>query len=245
VVSAVTSTDDPKRFVDPHGALIVIGGSIAATSISFQFNRVFRMLLAFWHRTLRGGKIDYVKLITELMALADAYRNGSGQLATMVKNSKDPFLREAMTALMDEVVGPDHLAIILKRRANTMFDRYHDDAKKFESMGKYPPAMGLMGAVLGMIGLLGGLGKPGAEKGLGAGMSVALVATLYGIAMANLFVIPIGENLAQGAKEMKTKNLIIIEGVRLISHKTNPIVLAEELNSFLLPSERVTKKKAA
>jgi chemotaxis protein MotA len=111
-------------------------------------------------------------------------------------------------------------------------------------MGKYPPAMGLMGAVMGMIALLASLGKPGAEKGIGVAMSVALVATLYGIAMANLFVIPVGENLAVGAKQIKTKNLIIIEGVRLIAQRTNPIVLAEELNSFLLPGERIDWKKA-
>ena len=103
--------------------------------------------------------------------------------------------------------------------------------------------MGLMGAVLGMIALLSRLGKPGAESTIGPAMSVALVATLYGIALANMIIIPIGENLAQCAKEIKTKNLIIVEGVRLISEKTNPIVLAEELNSFLLPAERVDWKK--
>jgi chemotaxis protein MotA len=109
-------------------------------------------------------------------------------------------------------------------------------------MGKYPPAMGLMGAVLGMIALLGGLGKPGAEKTIGPAMSIALVATLYGIAFANLIVIPIGENLTETAKEHQRKNMIITEGIKLVAARTNPIVLAEELNSYLLPNERIDWK---
>ena len=240
--SMLTSTDDPTRFVDIHGIVIVFAGTFAAASISFQIDRVLLMIKVFATRTLMGGKPNYIKLIKELMVLADAYRTESPGLKGLVDKSKDPFLKEAMTALMDELVETDHLIKILKRRVNTMYNRYHGDAMKFESMGKYPPAMGLMGAVMGMIALLGGLGKPGAEKTVGPSMSIALVATFYGIAFANLVVIPIGENLAEGAKEMKIKNLIIVEGVKLISKRTNPIVLAEELNSFLLPRERVDAK---
>ena len=115
----------------------------------------------------------------------------------------------------------------------------------YKPQGKYPPAIGLMGAVLGMIALLSGLGQPGAEKTIGPSMSIALVATLYGIALANLIVIPVGENLTAGAKEINRKNLIIIESLRLIHAKTNPLVLGEELNSFLLPRERIDWKKSA
>jgi chemotaxis protein MotA len=132
---------------------------------------------------------------------------------------------------------------VLYNRVNTIYERYNSDANRFKGMGKYPPAMGLMGAVLGMIALLAGLGKPGAEEKMGGAMSVALIATFYGIALANLVIIPIGENLGEAAKEIRTKNTIIVEGLKLISEKTNPIVLAEELNSFLLPKERVDYKK--
>jgi chemotaxis protein MotA len=102
--------------------------------------------------------------------------------------------------------------------------------------------MGLMGAVLGMIALLGSLGSPGAEKTVGPAMSVALVATFYGIALANVLIIPIGENLVERAGIIRTKNTIIVAGVRLILEKTNPILLAEKLNSFLLPKERLDWK---
>jgi chemotaxis protein MotA len=241
LVSALTSTDNPMAFVDMHGMLIVLGGSVAATAISFQLDRVLVMLKVFWNRTIRGKKPNYVKIIKELMRLAETHRNG-GDLRPLIENGSDPFIKEAVTAMLDEVVDEARLVKILRNRVETIYQRYNDDANRFRAMGKYPPAMGLMGAVLGMIALLGGLGKPGAEKTVGPAMSVALVATLYGIAFANLFIIPIGENLAESAKEVRTKNMIIVEGVRLIAQKTNPIVLAEELNSYLLPAERVDWK---
>ncbi len=240
--AALSSTDNPKSFLDLHGLVIVIAGTVVATSISFQLDRVFLMLKVFWNRTILGKKPDYVTVIKDLMKLADAYRNESAELQAMVDSQKDLFLKEAMKLLLDEVVETSQLGKILKARAETIFERYNDDAARFKSMGKYPPAMGLMGAVIGMIALLGGLGKPGAEKTIGPSMSIALVATFYGIAFANLIVIPIGENLSETSKEIHRKNTIVVEGIKLVAAKTNPIVLAEELNSYLLPNERVDWK---
>ncbi len=239
--AAFTSTDNPMAFIDFHGALIVFGGSIAATAISFQLDRIFVMLKVFWYRTLKGQKPNYVKIIKSLMRLADAYRKGEN-MDTHVTKQDDHFIKEGMQMLLDGVIEVNEIPRVLKKRVMTTHSRYQADAARFVSMGKYPPAMGLLGAVMGMIALLSGLGKPGAEAGVGPAMSIALVATLYGIALANLVVIPIGENLTETSGEIKNKNLMIVEGIKLIAAKTNPIVLAEELNSFLLPSERIDWK---
>lgn len=239
------ASENPKNLLDLHGGLIVLGGSIAATAISFQIDRVLLMLKVFWTRTIFGKKPNYVAIIRELMIIAEAYRNDSPDIKNIVARSKDEFIRETVTALLDEVVEEHRLIKILQKRVETVYDRYSADANRFKSMGKFPPAMGLMGAVLGMIALLGSLGKPGAEKTVGPSMSVALVATFYGIALANLVVIPIGENLGEAAKEVRRKNMIIVEGIRLISQRTNALVLAEELNSYLLPKERIDWKKVS
>lgn len=242
LISVLTSGDNPEALLDFHGALIVLGGTVSATAISFQLDRTLLMLKVFYNRTIRGKKPDYIAIIRELMKLAEAYRNDSPTIKQDIDKLDDHFMKEAMNALLDGIVPISQLENILKNRVQTLHNRYSDDANRFKAMGKYPPAMGLMGAVLGMIALLAGLGKPGAEKGVGPAMSIALVATFYGIALANLVIIPIGENLAETSKEVKRKNVIIVEGVRLISQKTNPIVLAEELNSFLLPAERIDWK---
>jgi chemotaxis protein MotA len=238
------STKDPRTMLDIHGFVIVIAGSIAATAISFQLDRVWSMIKVFFGRILQGKKVDYKATIKELMMIAEAYRTND-KVTKLIENSNDPFIKECMQILTDGVVEPRNLRRVCMNRVNTIHSRYNTDAKMFQVMGKYPPAMGLMGAVLGMIALLATLGKPGAEKTIGPSMSIALVATFYGIAFANLFVIPIGENLGEGARENRIKNTIIVEGVLLIAQKTNPVVLVEELNSFLLPSERISRKEVS
>ena len=244
IFSMVFGNPNPGRMLDPHGALIVIGGTIACIGVAFSLPRAFSMVMIFFKGVIRTRvERDLNKvIIQDLMRFAEAYRSGNSDLENMVKKSSDHFLREAMQALLDDVLEPDELIRILHERNNTIYERYADDARMFAACGKYPPAMGLMGAVTGMIMLLGSLGQPGAEKTVGPNMSVALVATLYGIALANLFIIPIGEHLQEIAKRIKLKNLIIVEGVKHIQQKKNPVVLAEELNSFLLPSERLDWK---
>ncbi|MCB0414812.1 MAG: MotA/TolQ/ExbB proton channel family protein [Bdellovibrionales bacterium] len=238
-----TSTDNPMAFVDGHAALIVFGGTISVAAISFQIDRIYLMLKIFYFRVIAGKKVEYVPIIRELMTLAEAYRTQNPQIRQMVAKSNDPFLRECMTMLLDDFLPPTELEKIMKTRMNMMYQRHNADAKKFKALGKFPPAMGLMGAVLGMIALLQTIGKPGSEEKIGPAMAIALVATLYGIAFANLVVLPIAENLMEGTKEALTKNMIIAEGVKLISQKKNRIILAEELNSFLLPNERVNWKE--
>lgn len=245
VFAMVYHNPNPGVMVDVHGMIIVGAGTLACVGVAFSLPRAAAMVLVFLKGMIqtRVAKDQNKIIIREMMGLADAYRNEDPKIEEMIKQIKDPFLKEAMTALVENVFEPKKLLQVLKKRVETMYERYSDESKMFTSCGKYPPAMGLMGAVTGMIMVLGGMGKPGAEKTVGPSMSVALVATLYGIALANLFIIPIGEHLAEMAKKLKNKNLIIVEGIRCISEKQNAITLAEELNSFLLPHERLNWKE--
>jgi len=243
VFSMVWGNDSPGKLVDYHAMVIVIFGSIACVGVAYSLPRVGKMVMIFFRRMLRSEKPNFVQVIRDLMEVAEAYRKDSPELAQLVEKQKDPFMKEALKALTDGVLDQGSLIRVLYERADTKFEIYLKEAKMFVSMGKFPPAMGLMGAVLGMINLLGTLGQPGAEKNIGPAMAVALVATLYGIAVANLFVIPIGENFKEFAEDDKRKNTIVVEGIRHIAKKINPTVLEEELNSFLLPGERIDRKK--
>lgn len=242
-VAIFTASDNPKSFFDVHGLLVVVGGTFAAAAVSIQLDKVFLLLKIYLERTIRGKQVDYQRVIEELMLIADMVRKEDPGLGAKIKNLSDPFMRDALDLALDNSLEKGPVVKVLFQRSNTLFERYHMDASRFKGLGKYPPAMGLLGAVTGMIALLGGLGKPGAEKTMGPAMSIALVATLYGIALANFFVIPIGESLMDSAKEMKRKNEIIIQGIRLILDDTNPVLMEEELNSYLLPAEKVDRKK--
>jgi chemotaxis protein MotA len=242
-VGIFTATDNTSAFLDFHAALIVFGGTGAVTAVSFHMDRMYLMLKAFYFRVVKGRKIDYVGIIRDLMVVAEAYRKNDPALNQIIAELSDPFMKECMENLREEFMSVDDLYHIQSIRAQTIHYRYNEDAKKFKAIGKFPPAMGLMGAVLGMIALLQTLGQPGAEKNVGPAMAVAMVATLYGIAFANLVILPIAENLMEGTRELNVKNRIIVEGIRLIAQKKNRVLLAEELNSYLLPNERLDWKE--
>ncbi len=177
------------------------------------------------------------------MTIGEAFRLKSPDLDTLINSSKDHFLKEAFLLVQEELLEEETLIRVLRTRVNTNFQRQMEEMIKFRTVGKYPPAFGLMGTTLSMITLLQKLGQAGGQKLIGPAMAVGLVATFYGLALANLVFNPISENLQDSAKENRLKNLIIVEGLRLILQGTSPVILAEELNSFLIPSERIDWRK--
>ncbi len=239
----VLTAGNSDLFFSQHAALIVMGGTVAAGAISFQIDRILLLFRVFFKRVIQGRKQDYVKLIETLISISEANRLKTGKIEDHLREGNDHFLTEAVNLMLEEILDEATLIRILRTRAQTIYQRQTEDVFKFKTIGRFPPAFGLMGTTLSMITLLSKLGQSGGQKMIGPAMAIGLVATFYGIALANLVFIPIAENLADSSKENRLKNLIIVEGIRLILKKTNPVVLAEELNSFLLTSERIDWKK--
>jgi chemotaxis protein MotA len=241
IFGLLLATNDINIFVDYPSMFIVIGGTFAATAISFQIDKIGVLLKVFFARIIQGKKVKYEDIIANLMGIAEGYRKGE-KLLDLANSQKDPFLQEALILAGEEVIKGEELIEVLKDRAKNMHFYYMEETQKFKSMGKFPPAFGMMGTTIGMIVLLGNLGGADAIKMIGPAMGVCLITTLYGVIIANLAVLPIAENLFASTKEAYLKNQIIVEGIRLIMNKTNPIVVAERLNSFLPPSKRLDWK---
>src|SRR3989339_259165 len=230
-------------FYDASSIFIVIGGTLAATSLSFRLDKMYLFIVIFLKRVIKDEKTDFTGIIKDLMRLSEANRAASSQLETMIDKLEDHFLRGAMQTFMEQVLNKQKLMSVLKSRTINIYQHNLSDANKFKTMAKFPPAFGMLGTTIGMIVLLGNLSGPEAAKIIGPAMSIALITTLYGSALANLLLIPIAENLQTVAKEQFFKNNIITEGVRLIYEKTNPVELAEILNAYLRPADRVDWKK--
>lgn len=238
------SAKEYHLFADLPAIFLVLGGTIGAAAITMQINRVGRLLKVFFQRMITGKRVEYSLVIKDLMLIAEAYRRGDS-ISSLKEKTKDHFLQEGLQMIDDNILRGDELFEVLDSRVEHMFTHYSEEAAKFKNLGKYPPAFGLMATVLGMIALLSNLGGADAMKMVGPAMGMCLVATFMGIVLANVFILPIGDSLADNAKEINLKNRIIVEGLVLISEKTNPIVVAEKLNSFLLPSERLDWKEVA
>ena len=236
------SSNDLKIFYDVPSLFIVIGGTFAATAISFQLNRLASLLKIFIRRFIFGKKFEYRKIISELLNHNESFRKGES-FDGLSSKTKDLFLKEGLLLAKDGVLAIDDVIRLLTERNDNMYQMHLEDANKIKVISKYPPAFGMIGTTIGMIVLLGNLAAENAMKLIGPAMGICLITTLYGGVFSNLLLIPLSENLLDDSKEVFTKNQIIIKGLELITQKTNPILMCEELNSYLSPKDRLDWKK--
>ncbi len=237
------SSNNLAVFLDYPSLFIVLGGTIASTALSFQLNRMWVLLKVFVNRVVFGKRIDYQKTIEEIIQIAEKYRRGEN-LESLAKTTNDPFFKDCLELAHEGLLSPDELRDTFLDRAEKMTYHYLEEAKKIKTICKYPPAFGMLGTTIGMIVLLANLNGADAIKMIGPAMGICLVTTLYGCALANLFMIPIADNLIDNAKEIYLKNQIISDGTCFILERMSPILVSVKLNNYLLPSERINWKKA-
>lgn len=236
------ASPDLGLFVDYPSMFIVFGGTFAATAISFRLNKILHLVKVFIIRLLKGKHVNNTGLVKELIQIIDLVKKGTS-CEEAAKKTNDEFVKEALMLIQDGLLGKEELLEVLTMRNQKITASYKQDTDKLKSIGKFPPAFGMIGTTTGMIVLLANLGGEDAMKMIGPAMGVCIITTLYGSAVANILLVPMAENLNVGTKEMFAKNEIVIEAARLILDKANPILAAERLNSFLNPGDRVEWKE--
>ena len=230
--------------IDFKSMLITVGGTVMTVLACFSPAKVISLLKIFMSRMLGGKVMKYDGTINEIVELAKASRKGKAAFDANVKNLQNPFLKEAAEILYwaESDISDVELRELLELRASNIYKVYMEDANMFKTIAKFPPAFGLMGTTIGMIALLQNIG--GDSSSLGANMAIALITTLYGLVLSNIFVVPVAENLQKSAKEDKLMRDIVVEGIMLI-HAGKPTQYVEEkVVSYLLPSERPKKDNA-
>jgi chemotaxis protein MotA len=237
-ISVLTSSRSPAVFLDPHGILIVLGGTAAAGLMCFPPRFYLRIAKVFKNKFLGNYAMRHEIVIREIVDLARGHRENPDYMKTKVKTLRTAFLADAVNLIAQGGIPEQALDEILQKRAATHSKRYDYDVGVFKTLAKFPPAFGLMGTTLGMISLLQNLGGADAQKMLGPAMAIGLVATFYGLTLANLIFIPIAENLAVINRDDETLRTIVIDGLRLVRQKEHPKVVEEHLKSYLLPHER-------
>lgn len=237
----VLSSDSLKIFYDFPSLFIVFGGTFSVAVIAYQYRRLWATFKVFIVRVFKGKPYDYAELIRTLIQLCDEYRKGTS-LQNLAEKSEDYFLKEGLILIDSGIMTLDQVITAMEDRNSNINYIYMDDASRIKNLGKYPPAFGMMGTTIGMVVLLANLSGADAIKKVGPAMGVCLITTLYGTVLANLIFLPYAENMIEQSKEIFLKNKLIIEGLRLIAEKSNPIYAAERLNSYLLPSQRLDWK---
>jgi len=231
-------------FWDVHAFVIVIGGTLAAAMICLPLGTLANMVRVFL-ATITGRQAQKIMdAVNEIVDCSQRLNQGES-LEQIAETASHPFLKESLKMLVSGGLSQAQLREVLEMRVEQQNEMYKKEGATYKTIGKFPPAFGLVGATLGMITLLQGLGSPDAFQRLGPSMSVALVATFYGLIFANVFLIPVGENLVQSAEDDLTIRRILAHGVLLLRERQHPLIVAEYLRSYLSPKQRNQMKQAA
>jgi len=215
--------------LQPTAALIVFGGTLGATLLSYPFHDVVRAIAA-----LRG--VLFIKpkgsraLIADIIRTSNiARRSGFIAVEPEIKNLDHPYLRKALRLAVAGML-PKLLIETMEQDNETFEDENRRIAKVYETAGSFAPTIGILGAVLGLIRVMENLSDPAK---LGAGIAVAFVATIYGVGSANLLFLPISRKLINRLQQEISLRSMILEGVVGIQAGLNPYYLEEKLKVFV------------
>lgn len=233
IYTVSTSSKNAKVFLDPHGMMIVLGGTLTVALLCFPLARLFHALKVVINRLLGKNDFNYAENIEIIVNTSQVYRSNPKAALEQIPANAHPFFKEGMQMLVEYGFNSEDLNNILQNSNDGKKKRDHDEVKVWHTISRFPPAFGLLGATVGMISLLQTLGEPGAQDRVGPAMATALVATFYGLTFANLVFIPIAEKMNEIATQDATMRNLIREGILLIQEKRHPLLISEYLKSFL------------
>ena len=229
-------------FINIHGILIVFGGVIASTLTSFSFDEVMRGFRAFLLVFTRKH-IDYVGQINEIAEVGSIYlKGGFPELEKKVDTMRNNLFKDGLRYFLSGY-KKDEIVMMLEDALTLRLDREAVDAKMLKQMGKFAPAFGMVGTVVGMIFMLSQMGT-NPEK-MGPFLATALTATFYGLFLANIVFYPMGEKVAVTSESNLLQGRIWVEGVAMITEKRHPLYIKDKLASFVAPAERGKIYKSA
>ena len=211
-------------------AIIVFGGTLGATILSFSGKDIMlagkMMKSVFFENKMLP---DESSVISDMVRFAStARKNGILSLDKDIVRLEYGFFRRAVRLAIDGI-DPITIHRTLDQENRTFEDEGGRAAMVFEAAGGYAPTIGIIGAVLGLIHVMENLSDP---SRLGSGIAVAFVATVYGVASANLILLPMAKKMINNVKDEIFLREIIVEGVASIQAGKSPFYLKEHLNAF-------------
>jgi chemotaxis protein MotA len=220
-------------------ALIVLGGTTGAVMVSMPVKTLIGGL-----KRLKGvfvdTRVEFNGMIEEIIGFATkARKNGLVSLEQEAFAIEDPFLKKALTLAVD---GTDLLEIRKMLELEIDLEEQHAEAeaKVFECAGGYAPTVGIIGAVMGLIQVMKNLAN---IDEVGHGIAVAFVATVYGVGLANLFLLPAATKIKARIHAETQRKELIVEGVAGIVEGMNPKLIRVKLESYgeEVPAAKVKK----
>ena len=220
--------------LQPSAFMIVLGGTFCAAVVNFKPSTLMTALRSSVDVFLEKQP-SQIKVIDEIIYLAhQAKMKGLFYLNNLVDDIQDPFLKRGVQLSID-FNNPQMIYDILK--AEISYDEEEEliNSRVFEALGGYAPTFGIVGAVFGLIQIMGYIQQPDI---LAQGIAVAFVSTLYGVGFANLLFLPVAGKLKMNTRERILLKEVVLQGIVSIQMEESPMVLKK--NS--LPTSNITTR---
>lgn len=218
--------------LQPTAAIIVLGGTLGAILMSFSLNdviRTFKSLVTVfrWDGESPAKTIDTIMYYEQIVR-----KDGFLKLEDRLHEVGDPFLRKALMLMVGDTKAGELRGVL--ETENEYREEYDEiPAKVLEAAGGYTPTIGILGAVVGLIHVMQHLEDP---SKLGSGIAVAFVATIYGVGLANLVLLPMATKIRRKARLMARRHELMIEGVLAIQQGLSPRRVYDRLYSYAAQS---------
>lgn len=227
IAAAILIGPNPGMFVDITSILIVIGGSLFVVAMKFSMKQLPNAVKVAFKAF--SSKTDAPEdLIDQVYELANASKK-SGILALESFDIKNEFLGRGIMMLVDGY-DPQVVREILTKERDLTITRHEQGRKIFEASVDVAPAMGMIGTLIGLVQMLSNMSDP---KSIGPAMAVALLTTLYGALIANVFCGPIADKLALRSEEEEKNYNLCIDAIMGISSGLNAKIIKDSLREYL------------
>lgn len=234
--AAIVLGGSPASFVDLPSVLIVVGGTLAVTTVCFTPLEMARTVRVLSKTVFRSAR-DPADAAVQVLQIAEAARRRSVLALQEMLGSleNEPFLHKGLSLIVDGTPG-DEIESILRRDMHATALRHQSSASVLRKAAEFAPAMGLIGTLIGLVQMLGNLDDP---SSIGPSMAVALITTFYGAVLANMVFSPLAAKLDRNSAEETLVNSLYLMAAGSIGRQENPRRLEMLLNSVLPPAKRV------
>lgn len=208
---------------------IVVGGTLGATLLSApreDLRRAWQLMRGVFVRVQRNEEAT-VESFAKMAAMAR--KDGIVALEEMTGSIEDPFLSRAILHVVDGA-NEQILREVLETELDVRMGEDLAAASVFDIAGGYAPTIGILGAVFGLIHAMDSLSDP---EQLGQGIAQAFVATVYGVGLANLLLLPVAANLRRRIAQQRTHGEIIIEGALALQSGSHPQTMRTRLLAYV------------
>lgn len=234
ILTVLLEGGSPLALVNGPAATVVFGGSLGVALIAFPLARLL-LIPKLVGKSLAEQRHDESEMVDLFVDLAEkARREGLLALESQAREIEDRFVQKGIMLVVDGT-DPEVVRAVLEAELFAMSKRHQNGYSIFEALGGYAPTLGIIGTVMGLVNVLSNLDNP---DELGHSIATAFIATLYGVASANLFWLPIGNKLKVKSRQEMERRELVVEGVLAVQAGDNPRIVREKLEAYLAPAHR-------